>query len=141
MATPHCAMAQGASMAETSWNACLACSYWKEWSRATARLKPGSTVFKQDIGKWTEPISSAESSWWCSCAASPREPIKKSATSKIVVRRIGFFLRKQFEITGKQNEEHLRKYVDADVPSQRRNNGVPGDYQAKGPVGALTSAN
>src|SRR6267143_4473389 len=101
MATPHCAMAQGASMAETSWNACLACSYWKEWSRATARLKPGSTVFKQDIGKWTEPISSAESSWWCSCAASPSELNKKNAASKIVVRCISLLLRSKLEIAEK----------------------------------------
>src|SRR6267378_5694098 len=99
MATPHCAMAQDASITETSLNACLACSYWKEWSRATARLKRGSTVFKQDVGKWTEPISSAESSWWCSYPASLREPNKKNATSKIAVRCISFLRCSELQIT------------------------------------------
>src|SRR5882672_3481498 len=101
MATPHCAMAQDGSRAETSLNACLACSYWKECSRATARLTLGSVVFEHDVGKWTEPISSVESSWRCSCAASAREPLKKNATSKIALRRMTFLLRKKFEITGK----------------------------------------
>src|SRR6266850_6995621 len=110
MATPHWAIAQDGSSAETSLNACLACSYWKECSRATARSKPGCAAFEHEVKRWTEPISSAESSWWCPCAASVREAIKKNATSKIVVRRIGFLLRKRFEITGKQNEECLRKY-------------------------------
>src|SRR6267143_3469567 len=101
MATPHCAMAQEGSSAATSLKACLACSYWKECNRATPRLKPGSAVFEQDVEKWTEPISSAESSWWCSCAASVREASRKNAASRIVVRRIGFLLRQKFEITRK----------------------------------------
>src|SRR6266849_10081421 len=100
MATPHCAMAQEASSTATSLNACLACSYWKECNRATARLKPGCAAFEHEVKKWTEPISSAESSWRCSCAASPRAPIKENATSKIVVRHIGILLREVFEITG-----------------------------------------
>src|ERR1700674_4400146 len=96
MATPHCAMAQEESSAATSLNACLACSYWKECNRATARLKPGCAAFEHEVRKWTEPISSGESSWWCSCAASTLEAIKKNATSKIVVRRMGFLLRERF---------------------------------------------
>src|SRR6267143_1341911 len=101
MATPHCAVAQEVSITETSLKACLACSYWKEWSRATARLKPGSTVFRHDVGKCTEPISSAESSWWCSCAASPSELNKKNAASKMVVRCISLLLRSRLEIAEK----------------------------------------
>src|SRR5882724_6392022 len=94
MATPHCAIAQDGSMAETSLKACLACSYWKECNKATARLKPGCAAFEHEVRKWTEPISSAESSWWCSCAASAREASRKNAASRIVVRRMGFLLRK-----------------------------------------------
>src|SRR6266403_1946468 len=92
MATPHCAIAQDGSNAATSLKACRACSYWKECNRATARLKPGCAAFEHEVKKWTEPISPAESSWWCSCAASPGATIKKNGISKIVVRRMAFRL-------------------------------------------------
>src|SRR6266403_3692712 len=92
MATPHCAIAQDGSNAATSLKACRACSYWKECNRATARLNPGCAAFEHEVKKWTEPISSAESSWWCSCAASPGATIKKNGISKIVVRRMAFLL-------------------------------------------------
>src|SRR6267378_7907880 len=101
MATPHCAMAQEGSMADTWLNACRACSYWKECSRATARLKPGCAAFEHEVKKRTEPTSSAESSWWCSCAGSAREAIRKNATSKIVVGRTGFSSEKTFGLTEK----------------------------------------
>src|SRR6267142_735972 len=39
-------------------------------------------------------MSSVESSWRCCCAASAREASRKNAASRIVVRRMGFLLRK-----------------------------------------------
>src|SRR5438094_3829818 len=123
MATPHWAMAQEGSCLEISVNAALACSYWKECRSATARLKLIATVFEQEVANWTEPTSSAESSWWCSWAARGRE-VEPSK----MARRIGM-LRMRFTPSRTQKcksegEENLKradeKYVRGGWTSQSR---------------------
>src|SRR5258706_6893469 len=65
MATPHCAMAHCGSLSEISVKTCRACSYWKECSSATARLKLPARSVRHEVRKWTEPTCSSMIACWC----------------------------------------------------------------------------
>src|SRR5260221_14612696 len=81
-------MAHLVSRLETSSKDKRDCSYWKECKRATARLNVASTFFAQEVEKWMEPSSSAESLWsWCS-SAQARAANKKKAGHRAEIRRI-----------------------------------------------------
>src|SRR5258708_34006286 len=81
-------MADLVSRSETSSKDKRDCSYWKECKRATARLKVASTFFAQELEKWMEPSSSAESLWWWRSSAQAREGSKKKAGHEANIQRI-----------------------------------------------------
>jgi len=88
-------------MAETSVEGLPGLFVLKGVQQGPRPVKAG--LYRLQAGCWESgpsQFSSAESSWWCSCACSPCELNKKKRPSKIVVRRIEFLLRKEFEITG-----------------------------------------
>src|SRR5260370_26255345 len=81
-------MAQLGSRLETSTKDARDCSYWKECRRATARLKAASVDLAQEVEKWMEPSSSAESLWSWRSSAQARAANRKNAEDRAHIRRI-----------------------------------------------------